>query len=361
MSQVKAPKKPAKKSDELDKAIIEIHKSEGNESIRVGLTSGITKCDVIPTGVLAIDRALGVGGVPRGRVIEIYGPESSGKTTLALTIVANAQKAGGAVAYIDAENALDSEYAQNLGVNLDDLLFSQPDSAEQAFRICEKLVMTNKVDVVVVDSVAAMVPEKELNAEIGESKIGALAAVMSTSLRKLSGILRKNNTCLIFINQVREKIGGMIPGQESTPGGRALKFYASMRLDIRRIGSQKDKNNMAIANDTRLKVVKNKVAPPFRLAEFDIIFGKGCNVAGSLLKIGSEIGIVEKSGSNYAYEGNRLGIGYSQACDFLTEHPEMLQELDAKLRAIVFSKTNLETPVSSSTEEGEDSEGVEEE
>ena len=280
---------------------------------------------------------MGVGGVPRGRVVEIFGPESSGKTTLALTIVAQAQSLGGVAAYIDAENALDPEYMVKLGVNLDKLLFSQPDYGEQALRITEKLVQSNKVDIVVIDSVAALVPKEELDGEIGDKYVGAQARLMSQTLRKLSAEVRKSKTCVIFINQIREKIGTMSWGpSETTPGGRALKFYASVRIDIRRIGSVKEGEKI-VSNTTRVKVVKNKVAPPFRLATFEIRFGEGICAAGSLIDLGIAHGLIKKSGSFLTYGSMKLGNGKAAAVTSLKEDQATMSELDSKLRELLFA------------------------
>ena len=335
-------KEEPKKTDDLKLAIEGIHKDEGNESLRVGLTSGVMKCEVISTRCLSLDAALGVGGIPRGRVTEIFGPESSGKTTLALTVIAEAQARGGVAVFVDAEHALDPDYARNLGVNLDALLFSQPDSGEQAMRIVEKLIRSNRVDIVVVDSVAALVPQKELEGEVGDHHIALQAQLMSQSLRKFSGILCKTKTSLIFINQIREKMMVM-PGTspETTPGGRALKFYSSVRLDIRKVETLKI-GEKAHGSGTKVKVVKNKVAPPFRIAEFQIIWGKGINTIGSLIEIGVEHNLIEKNGSWYGYQGNRIGQSFQAACDWLKGQPEMVKELDSKLRELVLPKPTIE-------------------
>lgn len=345
----KKPKKAPKSlvDPELQKAIDQIHKDEGDESLRIGLSGGIMKCEVISTRCLALDLALGVGGLPRGRVAEIYGPEASGKTTLALTVLAEAQSKGGVGAFIDAEHAVDPAYAAKIGVDNDKLLFSQPDSGEQALRLVEKLVDSGKVDIIVVDSVAALVPQAEIDGDIGDAHIGLQARLMGQALRKLTSKLSKTKTCLIFINQLRDKIGNMMPGSDptTTPGGRALKFYASIRLDIRRTGSFKDSSDIAIGNMVKVKVAKNKVAPPFLLANFDIIFGKGCNTAGSLIDVGVSQNIIKKSGNMFAYGDHKLGNGRNAACDYLNTHPELLQELDAGLREIVFSKNTGEAPI----------------
>ncbi|HUX46942.1 MAG TPA: recombinase RecA, partial [Desulfosporosinus sp.] len=288
--------------------------------------------DVIPTGSLAIDLALGVGGVPRGRVIEIYGPESSGKTTVALHIIAEAQKMGGVAAFIDAEHALDPVYAKALGVNIDDLLVAQPDTGEQGLEICEALVRSAAVDVVVVDSVAALVPRAEIEGEMGDNHVGLHARLMSQALRKLTGSISKSNTCVIFINQIREKIGVMFGSPETTTGGRALKFYASIRMDIRRQEAIKQGQDI-IGNKTRVKVVKNKVAPPFKLADFDIMYGEGISREGSIVDIGTEMEIITKAGAWYSYSGERLGQGRENVKEYLKLHPDMANKLEHLVRA----------------------------
>src|SRR6266513_2046159 len=293
----------------VDLAVSQIEKQFGKGSImRLGQKGAIQPIESIPTGAISIDHALGVGGVPRGRVIEIFGPESSGKTTLALQIIAEAQKLGGMAAFVDAEHALDAAYAQKLGVDIDNLLVSQPDNGEQALEIVEVLVRSNGVDVVVVDSVAALVPKAEIEGEMGEAQMGLQARLMSQALRKLTGAVSKSKTCLIFIHQVREKIGVMFGNPETTTGGRALKFYSSVRIDIRRIASIKD-GDVVVGGRTRVKVVKNKVAPPFREAEFDILYGEGISREGDLLDLGVEKNLVEKSGSWFSYKGRRMGPG----------------------------------------------------
>src|ERR1041385_893474 len=286
---------------------------------------------VIPTGSLSLDLALGVGGIPRGRIIEIFGPESSGKTTLTLHIVANAQREGGNAAFIDAEHALDPAYARKLGVNLDTLLVSQPDSGEQALEIAEMLVASNAVEVIVIDSVAALVPKAELEGEMGDSHVGLQARLMSQALRKLTGVVNRSNTSLIFINQIREKIGVMFGSPETTTGGRALKFYASVRIDIRRIETLKD-GTEAVGNRTRCKVVKNKVAPPFREAEFDIMYGEGISREGDLIDLGVAQSVIEKSGAWYTYKSERIGQGRENAKRYLKENPKILVDLEAKVR-----------------------------
>jgi len=316
----------------LDAAVSQIEKQFGKGSImRMGAKGAVIPVDAIPTGSISLDFALGIGGVPRGRVVEIFGPESSGKTTLALQVVAQAQKLGGMAAFVDAEHALDSTYARKLGVELDNLLVSQPDNGEQALEIVEVLVRSGGVDVVVVDSVAALVPRAEIEGEMGEAQMGLQARLMSQALRKLTGVVSKSKTSLIFINQLREKIGVMFGNPETTTGGRALKFYASIRMDIRRIGAIKD-GDAIIGGRTRVKVVKNKVAPPFREAEFDILYGEGISREGDLLDLAVERKIVDKSGTWFAYNGDRLGQGRENAKQFLRDNPAITQALEDKLR-----------------------------
>jgi recombination protein RecA len=329
----------------LDLAVGQIEKQFGKGSImRLGQKGGIAPIEVIPTGAVSIDYALGVGGMPRGRVVEIYGPESSGKTTLALQVIAQAQKGGGLAAFVDAEHALDSTYAQKLGVDLDGLLVSQPDNGEQALEIVEVLVRSGSVDVVVVDSVAALVPRAEIEGEMGDAQVGLQARLMSQALRKLTGVVSKSKTCLIFINQLREKIGVMFGNPETTTGGRALKFYASVRVDIRRIASIKD-GDTVIGGRTRVKIVKNKLAPPFREAEFDVMYGEGISREGDLLDLAVEHKVVEKSGAWFAYNGERLGQGRENAKQFLKDNPELASEIETKLR-----KSLGLSPVESATE-----------
>ncbi len=286
----------------------------------------------ISTGSLGLDIALGIGGLPRGRVVEIYGPESSGKTTLTLQVIAEAQKAGGTCAFIDAEHALDPIYAQSLGVDTDNLLVSQPDTGEQALEICDMVVRSGAVDVVVVDSVAALTPRAEIEGEMGDSHVGLQARLMSQALRKMTGNIKQSNTLVIFINQIRMKIGVMFGSPETTTGGNALKFYSSVRLDIRRIGAVKEGDEV-VGNETRVKVVKNKVAPPFRQTEFQILYGQGINHLGEVLELGVQQGIVEKSGAWYAYQQDRIGQGRKNATDFLAEHPEMSEDIETQIRA----------------------------
>ena len=288
----------------------------------------------ISSGSLGLDVALGIGGLPRGRVVEIYGPESSGKTTLTLQVIAEAQKIGGTCAFIDAEHALDPIYAQNLGVDTDNLLVSQPDTGEQALEICDMLVRSSAVDVIVVDSVAALTPKAEIEGDMGDSHVGLQARLMSQALRKMTGIIKQSNTMVIFINQIRMKIGVMFGSPETTTGGNALKFYSSVRLDIRRIGAVKDGDEI-VGNETRVKVVKNKVSPPFRQAEFQIMYGKGIHRTGEILELGVKEGIVEKSGAWYAYKSDRIGQGRKNAADFLDEHPEMRDEIEQKIRVLL--------------------------
>jgi recombination protein RecA len=317
----------------LELAKLQIEKKYGKGSIMKLGDHPVTDIKVIPTGALTLDLALGVGGVPRGRIIEIYGPESSGKTTLALQIVSEAQKMGGVAAFIDAEHALDPVYAGRLGVDIDNLLVSQPDTGEQALEIAEALVRSGAVDVIVIDSVAALVPRAEIEGEMGDAQVGLQARLMSQALRKLAGAISKSQACVIFINQLREKIGVMFGNPETTPGGRALKFWASVRIDVRRIETLKS-GTEDIGNRVRARVVKNKVAPPFKTAEFDIIFGKGISSEGAVLDLATEKGIVQKSGSWYAYGDLRLGQGREQAKQFLADNPELLAELEAKVREV---------------------------
>ncbi|HZM61164.1 MAG TPA: recombinase RecA [Vicinamibacterales bacterium] len=316
----------------LDIAVGQIEKQFGKGSImRLGQRGAIAPIEAISTGAISIDFALGIGGLPRGRVIEIFGPESSGKTTLALQVIAEAQRGGGMAAFVDAEHALDAQYAQKLGVDLENLLVSQPDHGEQALEITEVLIRSNSVDVVVVDSVAALVPKAEIDGEMGEAQMGLQARLMSQALRKLTGVVSKSKTTLIFINQLREKIGVMFGNPETTTGGRALKFYASVRIDIRRIASIKD-GDQIIGGRTRVKVVKNKVAPPFREAEFDIMYGEGISREGDLIDLAVEKRIVEKSGAWFAFSGERLGQGRENAKQFLKENPDIRRTIEDRVR-----------------------------
>jgi recombination protein RecA len=321
----------------VDAAILQIEKQFGRGAImRLGDKGAKMAVEVVPTGSIALDLALGVGGVPRGRITEIFGPESSGKTTLCYHIAANAQRAGGIVAFIDAEHALDPSYAKNVGLNVDELLVSQPDTGEQALEIAETLIRSNGVDVVIIDSVAALVPRAEIEGEMGDSFVGLQARLMSQALRKLTGAINRSNTALIFTNQLREKIGVMFGNPETTPGGRALKFYCSVRLDIRRIETLKNGTD-AIGSRTRVKVVKNKVASPFRLAEFDIMYNEGISVEGGLLDVGIAAGILSKTGAWFNYGETRLGQGRENARDFLKGHPELADKIDAEIRGKVSS------------------------
>ena len=317
----------------LDAAISNIEKQFGKGSImKLGESNVNLNVESIPTGSLSLDIALGLGGVPRGRVVEIYGPESSGKTTVALHMVAEVQKRGGIAGFIDAEHALDPVYAKNIGVDIDNLYISQPDSGEQALEITETMVRSGAVDIIIVDSVAALVPKAEIDGDMGDSHVGLQARLMSQALRKLTPVVSKNNCVVIFINQLREKVGVMFGNPETTAGGRALKFYASVRMDVRRIETLKQGGEV-IGNRTRVKVVKNKVAPPFKEAEFDIMFGKGISAVGDILDLAANVGIVQKSGAWFAYNENKIGQGRENAKQFLTEHPDMLAEIDEKVRA----------------------------
>ena len=331
--------KDAAKEDPKDKdlasALADIGKRFGPEAIMCLGTDNVVKCDVISTGSLSLDAAIGVGGVPKGRIVEFYGPESSGKTTLALHCVANAQKDGGVAAFIDAEHALDPIYARKLGVNLDGLLVSQPDSGEQALEICEMLVKSNAVDIIVIDSVAALTPKAELDGDMGQSHVGLQARLMSQGLRKLTGIVKKSNTCIIFINQIRMKIGVMFGNPETTTGGNALKFYSSLRLDIRR-GQAVKKGDEILGSDTKVKVVKNKMAAPFKVAEFQVMFNQGVNLLGELIDLGVREGIVEKTGSWLSYGENRIGQGRDNACQFLRDNPDVAGEIEERLHQILF-------------------------
>ena len=323
------------KKKALNLAIAQIEKSCGKGSImKMGSETARVRVESIPTGAINLDSAIGVGGIPRGRVTEIYGPESSGKTTLCLHVVANAQRAGGVAAYIDAEHALDTEYATKLGVDVENLLVSQPDTGEQALEICEILVRSGAVDVVVIDSVAALVPKAEIEGDMGDSHVGLQARLMSQALRKLTGAIARSKTSVIFINQLREKIGVMFGNPETTTGGKALKFYASVRLDIRRIGPVKEKDDVT-GSHVRVKVVKNKVAPPFKQAEFDIMYAEGISHTSLLVDIGAESNIIEKSGAWYSYNGQRIGQGRENAKLFLKDNPAMMAEIEEKVKAVL--------------------------
>jgi recombination protein RecA len=316
----------------LAAALTQIERQFGKGSVmRLGDGTAMPDVEAISTGSLSLDIALGIGGLPKGRVVEIYGPESSGKTTLTLQVIAECQKAGGTAAFIDAEHALDPTYAEKLGVNVTDLLISQPDTGEQALEIGDMLVRSNAVDVVVIDSVAALTPKAEIEGEMGDSHMGLQARLMSQALRKLTANIKRSNTLVIFINQIRMKIGVMFGSPETTTGGNALKFYASVRLDIRRIGSIK-KGEEVIGNDTRVKVVKNKMAPPFKQAEFEILYGEGCSREGEIIDLGVKQGLIDKAGAWYSYQGERIGQGKDNARTYLKEKPELAQQLERELR-----------------------------
>ena len=316
----------------LDAALAQIEKQFGKGSVmKLGDSGANMNIETVPTGSLSLDIALGLGGIPKGRVIEIYGPESSGKTTVALHMVAEVQKRGGIAGFIDAEHALDPVYAKNIGVDIDNLYISQPDNGEQALEITETMVRSGAVDIIIVDSVAALVPKAEIDGDMGDSHVGLQARLMSQALRKLTGIISKSNCTVVFINQLREKVGVMFGNPETTTGGRALKFYSSIRMDVRRIESLKQSGEV-IGNRTRVRVVKNKIAPPFKEAEFDIMFGKGISREGDILDLAANINIVNKSGAWYAYEGSKIGQGRENAKLYLREHPEVMQEIDRKVR-----------------------------
>jgi len=318
------------KSKVLEQAIAKIEKQFGKGAIMKLGENVQEKVEVIPTGCLTLDVALGIGGIPRGRIIEIYGPESSGKTTVALHLVAEAQKMGGTAAFIDAEHALDPKYARNLGVNIEDLYISQPDTGEQALDICETLVSSGAVDIIIIDSVAALTPKAEIDGEMGDSFIGLQARLMSQALRKLTAVVSKTKTSVVFINQLREKVGVMFGSPETTPGGKALKFYSSIRLDVRRVTTLKDGEN-SVGNRTRVKVVKNKMAPPFREAEFDIMFGQGISKEGDLVDVAVNYNIVEKSGSWFSYNGDKIGQGKENVKNLLKDNPNLYEEIKEKV------------------------------
>ncbi len=322
------------KKKALDAAIAQIDRQFGKGSVMRMGDAGVVHMDAISTGSLGLDVVLGIGGLPKGRVVEVYGPESSGKTTLTLQVIAEAQKLGGTAAFVDAEHALDPVYAEKLGVNVDDLLVSQPDTGEQALEITDMLVRSGAVDVLVVDSVAALTPKAEIDGDMGDSHMGLQARLMSQALRKLTGVIKRSNTLVIFINQIRMKIGVMFGNPETTTGGNALKFYASVRLDIRRIGAIK-KGDEILGNETRVKVVKNKVAPPFKQTEFDILYGEGISYEGELITLGVKEGIIDKSGAWYAYNGDKIGQGKDKVRAYLKENPEIATEIDTKLRSIL--------------------------
>lgn len=360
----RAEKAPGKSSQEinqkfssdraraLDAALGQIEKQFGKGAVMKLGERATMQVEVIPTGALSLDIALGVGGVPRGRVVEIFGPESSGKTTVALHIIAEAQRNGGTAAFIDAEHALDPSYASRLGVDIDNLIVSQPDTGEQALEITEALVRSGAVDVIVIDSVAALVPKAEIDGEMGDSHVGLQARLMSQALRKLAGVISKSSTVTIFINQLREKVGIMFGNPETTPGGRALKFYASVRLDVRKTETLRSGADI-VGTRTKIKVVKNKVAPPFKEAEFDIIYGEGISKEGCIIDIAASMDIIEKSGSWFAYQGQRIGQGRDNARLFLKNNPEIRDEIDRKVRA-TFNQTPVEGEVSADEEHEDD-------
>lgn len=321
------------KDKALDAALSQIEKAFGKGSImRMGQDNAHVDIEAVPTGSLGLDMALGIGGLPKGRIVEIYGPESSGKTTLALSVIAQSQKNGGTCAFIDAEHALDPSYAKKIGVDLDNLLISQPDAGEQALEITDTLVRSGAIDVLVVDSVAALVPKAELEGEMGDSHMGLQARLMSQALRKLTSTIARSNTLVIFINQIRMKIGVMFGNPETTTGGNALKFYASVRMDIRSIGKIKDKEDI-IGTQTRVKVVKNKVAPPFKVVDFDIMYGEGISKVGEIVDLGVKADIIEKSGAWFSYNGDKIGQGRENAKNYLRDHPELMTEIENKIRA----------------------------
>ncbi len=345
----------------LEHALADLDKQYGKGAVmKLGENVTDQNIPVIPTGCLTLDAALGVGGIPRGRIVEIYGPESSGKTTVALHIVAEAQRAGGIAAFVDAEHALDPAYAKKLGVNIDELYVSQPDTGEQALEIAEALVRSGALDVVVIDSVAALVPKAEIDGEMGDSFVGLQARLMSQALRKLAGIINKTGCVAIFINQLREKVGVMYGNPETTPGGRALKFYASVRLDVRR-GEQLKDGATVVGNHTKVKVVKNKVAPPFRVAEFDIVYGEGISKEGTLLDLAVERDIIHKSGAWFSYKDQRIGQGRENTRLFLKSHPEIAGEIDAVIRQELFKANDQAAPVSNEDAAGDAAESFDEE
>ena len=355
---------PASTADErkkaLEMAISTIEKDFGKGSVmKLGDAAEKMNVDVISTGSLPIDMALGVGGLPRGRIVEIYGPESSGKTTLALHVIAEAQKAGGTAAFIDAEHALDPVYAKALGVNIDELYVSQPDNGEQALDICEALVRSGAIDIVVIDSVAALVPRQEIEGDMGDSHVGLQARLMSQALRKLAGVINKTNALAIFINQLRDKVGVMYGNPEVTTGGKALKFYASVRVDVRKSEAIKD-GGVVIGNRTKIKIVKNKVAPPFRTCVVDMIYGEGISRAGSLLEIAVERDLIKKSGAWYSYDGQRIGQGRENTVKYLKEHPDIFEALDNKIRQ-EFASGEIQAPMEQNEDDGDSEEDTEEE
>lgn len=337
----------------LTAALTQIERQFGKGAImRMGDGTSIPDVQVVSTGSIALDVALGIGGLPRGRVIEIYGPESSGKTTLTLQVIAEAQKVGGTAAFVDAEHALDPQYAEKLGVNVEDLLISQPDTGEQALEITDMLVRSGAVDIVVVDSVAALTPKAEIEGDMGDTHVGLQARLMSQALRKLTGNIKRSNCMVIFINQIRMKIGVMFGSPETTTGGNALKFYSSVRLDIRRIGALK-RGDEVVGNQTRVKVVKNKVAPPFKQAEFEILYGEGISREGELIELGAKYNIVDKAGAWYSYSGERIGQGKENVRQFLKENPEMAAEIEARIRAEILPGSSDSASEEDSVEEAE--------
>ena len=342
----------SEKMKALDAVLLQIEKQYGKGSImRLGDEAGKTEIEVIPTGCLTLDLALGIGGMPRGRIIEIYGPESSGKTTVALHAIAEAQKMGGVAAFIDAEHALDPVYAKKLGVNLEDLYVSQPDTGEQALDITDALVRSSAVDIIVFDSVAALTPKAEIEGDMGDSHVGLQARLMSQALRKLTAIVNKSHTCVIFINQLREKVGVMFGNPETTPGGKALKFYASIRIDVRRMDSLKDGDGI-MGNRTKAKIVKNKLAPPFKQAEFDIVFGEGISQQGCIIDMGVQYDIIAKSGAWFSYNGNKVAQGKEKMRQYLKDNPEVQAEIEAKIREAAKGGTEeAETPAEENKEE----------
>jgi len=340
----------------LGAALTQIERQFGKGAImRLGDPASMRDIDVVSTGSLQLDVALGVGGLPRGRVVEIYGPEASGKTTLSLEVVAQAQKAGGSAAFIDAEHALDPQYAEKIGVQVDELLVSQPDTGEQALEIADMIVRSGAVDVVVIDSVAALTPKAELEGDMGDSHVGLQARLMSQALRKLTGNIKRSNTLVVFINQIRMKIGVMFGSPETTSGGNALKFYASVRLDIRRIGALK-RGDEVVGNETRVKVVKNKVAPPFKKVEFDILYGEGISREGELIDLGVEHGLVDKSGAWYSYNGERIGQGRDNVRVFLKQNTDMAAEIDRALRDILLARPKVTSEETEEVEAAEEAE-----
>ena len=341
-------KKTTNKNDALDQALLQIEKQYGKGSIMKLGENVEQKIDVIPTGCMTLDLALGIGGVPRGRIIEIYGPESSGKTTVSLHMIAEAQKLGGTAAFIDAEHALDPSYAQKLGVNIEELYVSQPDNGEQALNICDMLVRSGAVDIVVIDSVAALTPKAEIDGEMGDNHVGLQARMMSQALRKLTGIINKSNTIVIFINQLREKVGVMFGSPETTTGGKALKFYSSVRLDVRKVDTIKDGADI-VGNRTRVKVVKNKMAPPFKVAEFDIIYGKGISQVGCVVDLALDLGIIKKSGSWFSYNDEKIAQGKENVKSYLEKNPDLYNEI----KNLILSQVNKIDSINSSEEDAD--------